>query len=80
MISQSQSSRCRTELDTTIMKEMVMPSKLTINVYSSWIITKSGFSKQTSKGVVVSTDGVTMEGQFIQTLTAFNVGVLPKKV
>ena len=58
---------------------MVMPSKLTTNVYSDWIITTNGFSQQTSKGVVVGTEGATTEGQFIQTLTIFNVGVLPKR-
>ena len=58
---------------------MVMPSKLTIHAYSGWIITTNGLSQQTSEGVALSTDGVTTEGQFIQTLTIFNVGVLPKK-
>ena len=50
-----------------------MPSKLTINAYISWIIKTNGLSQQTSKGVAVSTDGAITEGQFIQTLTIFNV-------
>ena len=40
-----------------------MQSKLTCG----WIITTNGLSQQTSKGVVVSTDGATMEEQFIKT-------------
>ena len=46
---------------------MVMPSKLTINAYSGWIITTNGLSQQASKGIAVNTDGATMEGQFIKT-------------
>ena len=56
-----------------------MPSNLTINAYNSLIITKNGFSQQASKGVAVNTDGASMEGKFIQTLTIFNVWALPKR-